>query len=128
MCAHSPALSAPCTLYKARDLENARENIRRYRWARRIVDRWRRQVSFAMKQDRAFFDGMITELTNWPTYGQNCPACVGKKSSMGECGLYKWSVADPDKLICKYCGTVYPNPKYPETGSMTCPRMGQTFT
>ena len=25
-------------------------------------------------------------------------------------------------------GTSYPSADYPETGSMTCPRMGQTFT
>jgi hypothetical protein len=123
-----PAAAAPCTLYKQRDLENARENARRYPWARSLVDGWRRSVEYAMKQERPFFERMVTELTNWPTYGQNCPACVGRKSSMGECGIYKWSLTDPDKLTCKYCGTVYPNPKYPETGSMTCPRLGQTFT
>jgi len=122
------AWTDPCTLYKADDVRNARENAKRHPWAGDLVESWKRSVSFAMEQDPSFFEDMITELTNWPTYGQNCPACVGKKSSMGECGLYNWSVKDPDKLICKYCGTVYPNPDYPETGSMTCPKMGQTFT
>ena len=118
----------PCTLYKAKDVENARENVKKHAWARKWVDSWKQSVSFAMEQEPTFFEEMITELTNWPTYGQNCPACVGEKSSMGECGLYKWSIREPDKLTCKYCGTVYPNPKYPETGTMTCPKMGQTFT
>ena len=118
----------PCTLYKAGDVANARENIKRYPWAQRIVARWERRVGYLMEQDRRFVDDMISELTPWSTYGQNCPVCVNKKSSMGECNLYRWDVAEPDKLTCKYCGTVYPNPKYPETGELVCPRMGQTFT
>ena len=69
-----------------------------------------------MEQDRQFVDEMIPELTPWPTYGQNCPVCVGKKSSMGECGIYRWNVDDPDKLVCKYCGTVYPEPQVPGDG------------
>jgi len=47
---------------------------------------------------------------------------------MGECGIYRWSIDKPDRLVCKYCGTVYPNAKYPETGKLVCPKMGQTFT
>lgn len=118
----------PCTLYKPEDIERARENVRRYKWAQSVIDGWKSQTAYAMQQDREFFDQMIPALTNWTEYGQNCPACVNVKSSMGECGLYKWDVRDPDKLTCKYCGTVYPNEKYPETGSMTCPKMGQIFT
>ena len=122
------AFAEPCTLYKAEDVAKARENAKRYPWAQAIVNGWKRSVDHAMQQDREFFEEMTPELTLWTAYGQNCPACVGKQSSMGECGLYRWNLNDPDKLICKYCGTVYPNPKYPETGSMTCPKMGQTFT
>ena len=118
----------PCTLYKPADIARARENLARYQWAQQIVDSWQRSVHFVMEQDRGFIEEMISELTPWPTYGQNCPACVGKKSSMGECGIYNWTVAQPDKLICKYCGTEYPNPKYPETGELVCPKMGQVFT
>ncbi len=124
----SVAFAEPCTLYKAADVAKARENVKRYPWAQAIVSGWQRSVDYAMQQNRDFFEEMIPELTPWTTYGQNCPACVGKQSSMGECGLYNWSVRDPDKLVCKYCGTVYPNEDYPETGSMTCPKMGQTFT
>lgn len=122
------ATAEPCTLYKPADIANARENIARHAWARGIVEGWKRSVRVIMEEDRGFIDEMISELTPWPTYGQNCPECVGKKSSMGECGIYRWSVEDPEKLVCKYCGTVYPNPKYPETGNLVCPRMGQTFT
>ncbi|NLY02679.1 MAG: hypothetical protein GXY83_42025 [Rhodopirellula sp.] len=118
----------PCTLYKAGDVANARENVNRHPWAQRIVESWKRAVRLVMEKDQRFIDAMISDLTPWPTYGQNCPVCVGKKSSMGECGIYRWNIADPDKLICKYCDTVYPNPDYPETGKLVCPRMGQAFT
>ena len=118
----------PCTLYKAEDVANARLNVESYDWAKRIVSGWQRRVAPLMEQDRRFVEQMIDELTLWSPYGQNCPACVNKQSSMGECNLYKWKIAEPDKLECKYCGTVYPNSKYPETGTLVCPRMGQSFT
>jgi hypothetical protein len=120
--------AAPSTLYKAQNIAIARENVKRYPWAREIVEGWKRSVEYAMQQDREFFERMIPELTLWSEYGQNCPVCVGKRSSMGECGIYQWDIRDPDRLTCMYCGTVYPNPQYPETGSMTAPKMGQTFT
>jgi len=116
-----------CTLYKPHNIANARENIKRYKWAKDIMEGWKRSVQYAMQQDKEFFEEMIPALTPWPSYGQNCPVCVGRLSSMGECGIYKWSIREPDKLTCKYCGTTYPNPEYPETGSMTAPKMGQTF-
>ena len=102
--------------------------MRRHAWAQDLVDAWRQQVDYALGQDRAFFERMIPELTPWPEYGQNCPACVGRLSSMGETGLYAWDVRDSDRLVCTYCQTEYPNEAYPETGSITAPRMGQTFT
>ncbi|MFV1968270.1 MAG: hypothetical protein ACC628_22835, partial [Pirellulaceae bacterium] len=122
------AHAEPCTLYKAKDIANARLNVERYRWAQQIVAGWQRRVDHLMAQDRRFIEAMIRELTPWSTYGQNCPVCVNKKSSMGECNLYRWNVREPEKLVCKYCGTVYPNPKYPEMGKLVCPKMGQTFT
>ena len=115
-------------MYKAADVAAARENVRRHAWAKEIVDDWRGSVGEVMARDRTFVDGMVSDLTNWPTYGQNCPVCVGKQSSMGECGIYRWDVGDPDRLTCKYCGTVYPNTDFPETGVLTCSRMGQRFT
>ena len=110
------------------DIAYARENAKRYPWARSIVAGWKQRVSYAMQQDRAFCEKMAPELTPWPEYGQNCPACVGRLSSMGETGIYEWDIRDPDKLICKYCRSDYPNPEYPETGRVTAPKVGQTFT
>jgi hypothetical protein len=118
----------PQTLYKASDVENAKRNIEKYRWAQQIVAGWQRRVALLMSKDRSFVEEMIRELTPWPKYGQNCPACVNKQSSMGECNLYHWSIREPDQLTCKYCNTTYPNRQYPETGKLICPKMGQVFT
>ncbi len=110
------------------NVDFARANVAKYSWARAIVEGWREEVTYALEQGRDFFEEMIAELTLWPEYGQNCPVCVGKMSSMGECGIYQWDVGAPDRLVCSYCKTEYPNADYPETGSVTAPRMGQTFT
>ena len=122
------AQAEPCTLYKPQDLANACANVARYAWAQSLVNGWRNSVRLVLERDRQFIDEMISPRTPWPTYGRVCPACVGKESSMGETGLYRWRVDNPDRLVCKYCGTVYPNAAYPETGKLVCPRMGQTFT
>ena len=72
------------------NLAYARENVKRHAWAREIVAGWERRAAYAVQQDQAFFERMIPALTPWPEYGQNCPACVGRLSSMGETGLYEW--------------------------------------
>ena len=77
----------PKTLYKAQNIAIARENIKHYKWARKIIENWKSSVALTMKKNRSFFEDMISELTPWPEYGQNCPVCVGKMSSMGECGI-----------------------------------------
>ncbi len=117
----------PRTLYKMRNIENARQNLAQYSWAREIAQNMERHVAYAMAQDRTFFANFIPELTPGSFYGQNCPACVGTKSVMGETGLFEWHVESPDQIECVRCGTVYPNDHYPETGLLTCPQMGQTF-
>ncbi|MFO7947891.1 MAG: heparinase II/III family protein [Armatimonadota bacterium] len=117
----------PRTLYRPEDIQNARQNMERYDWAKAIVRSWERRAEFALSKDRDFFEAFIPELTPGTFYGQNCPACVGEKSVMGG-GRFAWSIGDPDHVRCRYCGTVYPNEEYPETGVLQCPRMDQTFT
>ena len=107
------ASAEPRTLYRPADIENARENTERYDWAREIVEGWRSGASFALSQDRALFEAMIPDLTPGTTYGQNCPHCVDKQSLMGN-GRFDWSIERPDEVACAVCGTVYPNPDYPE--------------
>ncbi len=39
-----------------------------------------------------------------------CPNCYGGSYE----GVFSWDVDKPDELVCRYCGTVYPNEKFPE--------------
>ena len=41
----SVALCEPCTLYKPRDVENARANVKQHAWARKIVRPERRMAA-----------------------------------------------------------------------------------
>jgi len=122
------ASAQPRTMYKPEDIENARRNLERYKWAQEIVKGWKSEVAVSMQHDRQFFQEFISDLSPGTWYGQNCPACVGKKSAMGQGWLFKWDVRHPDQVTCSRCGTVYPNAEYPETGVLECPRMGQSFT
>lgn len=121
-------VAEPQTLYKPRNIEIARENIERYDWAKSRLEGYRSSVREVMAHDRAWLEALVPALTPGPPYGQICPNCVGEKCSMGETGVFRWSVDSPDQITCRYCGTVYPNADFPETGSVTAERMGQTFT
>lgn len=124
----TPSAAGPVTLYKAADIARARANLEAHPWARHILAGYRSRVAYAMSLDRAALRAMVPDLTPWSTYGQVCPACVGEKCAMGESGVWRWNARDPERLMCKYCGHVYPDPAYPETGVLECPQMGQTFT
>mgnify|MGYP001007362154 CR=1 FL=1 len=118
----------PCTLYKPRHIATAKANLERYAWAQGVLKSYRSSLDFSLKLDREYFRRIVPDLTPGSTYGQVCPACVNQKCSMGETGVWQWNIRQPDQLRCKYCKTVYPNEKYPETGRLDCPRMGQSFT
>ncbi len=122
------AAAEPCTLYKPRHIATAKANIERHAWAKDLLKSYRGSMAPTMKLDRDYFRKMVPDLTPGSTYGQVCPACLGQKCSMGETGVWLWNIRDPDKLQCKYCRTEYPNEKYPETGRLECPKMGQSFT
>lgn len=40
----------------------AKENLRRYPWAREIVDGWRTDVSYTLSKNRGFFEWMMPGL------------------------------------------------------------------
>ena len=126
LCGNSRA--EPLTLYKPDNIAIARENVKRHEWAGSILTGYEKRVAHALEQERRFFKDIVPDLTPWSTYGQVCPVCVGEKCSPGETGVWKWSITEPEKLRCKYCGAEFPNPDYPETGVLDCPNMGQRFT
>ena len=46
----------------------AKENLRRYPWAREIVDGWRTDVSYTLSKNRGFFEWMMPDLAPWPAH------------------------------------------------------------
>ena len=44
-------------------------------------------------------------------YFVDCPNCDGGAQE----GQIDWTIEDPDRVFCKYCGLKYPNAKFPDT-------------
>lgn len=45
-----------------------------------------------------------------------CPNCYG---GVRGSDVFTWTIERPDEMTCRYCGTVFPNDKYPETRLLT---------
>lgn len=74
------------------------------------------------------FQSLIPDQGPWVFAGSFCPACVGRSSPVTQhAAFWKWSVYEPDKLICPYCLTTYPHTDYPEAGHLDLPRLGLTY-
>ena len=72
---------------------------------------------------------LVPDQGPWTFAGSFCPNCVGEKSPVTQhAGFWNWSALDPDKLTCPYCHISYPHPDYPETGCLSLPRLGLTYS
>ena len=49
-------------------------------------------------------------------YFCHCPNCHGGVEGFY---MYDWTIERPDEIKCKFCGTVYPNEKYPMDRTLT---------
>jgi len=113
----------------ADEIEQARRNIESADWARTWFARQKAISDYVVAQSDGYVMKMISELTPWYSYGMTCPNCVGKKSQEGSGhSVVAWTYRKPDVLRCRYCQQVYPDPKYPETAKLVCPRSNQTLT
>ncbi|MFP3904153.1 MAG: heparinase II/III family protein, partial [Armatimonadota bacterium] len=55
-----------------------------------------------------------------------CPNCYG---GAGGKGVFEWSIEDPDRIKCRYCGETFPNEAYPEDHVMEGENaVGETVT
>lgn len=110
------------------EIEQARRNIAAYELAKKWFQGQRRIADYIAGQPEEFIEKMIPELTPTNPYGFTCPNCVGKKSQEAAgSSLVDWDYRQPDVIRCRRCGQTYPDPKYPETAKLVCPRMGQEF-
>lgn len=111
---HRGSVVHPATLVKPQDLERARENIRRYDWARDEANRVQRAADAALKTiTPEFIEKMIEDTT--PGCTGPCPACRAKGLAWHPNGRWSWSPASPDQITCGACKTVFPNDEFPET-------------
>ncbi len=109
----------PAGYINAQDLENARENIKRYDWARAYAERVEKGAKADLDRiTDEFLEEMIQQQTVQRCY--QCPACRDKDLPRHPGGSWSWSLDDPDHIKCRVCGTVFPNHEYPETIVLEC--------
>ena len=106
----------PAGTIKPADVERAKENMRRYEWARGYAQEVGRSAdSWLGKLTPEWIATMIPLDTPGDSLFTPCPACRDLKKPAHPHGQYKWDPAKPDEMTCEVCGTVYPNDKYPES-------------
>ena len=105
----------PCTTIKQGDIGRARENIKRYDWAKRYArDVEQNARALIPKLTPEFLENIIPTTTPGSTLGTPCPACREAGKPPHTHGSWTWSLSKPDEIKCRFCGTVFPNQKYPE--------------
>ena len=109
----------PAGYINARDLENARENIRRYQWAKEYAaGAEAKAVAHLGKFTPEFLEQMIPANSVQRCF--QCPACRDKGLPRHPGGAWTWSIADPEHMTCRLCSTVFPNDEYPEAIVLEC--------
>ncbi len=106
----------PSGAFKPADISRARENLRRYAWAKAYLaglERGARGQSGKLTPD--YLRTMIPETTPGDVKFTPCPACRDQGKPVHPHGLWTWREASPDQLACNVCRTVFPNEKYPES-------------
>lgn len=128
-------VSHPTLAIKPADLHRARENARRYDWAKNYVAQVVRVGEGVLKRldaDPKFIDSMISTTTPGDPKFTPCPACRDQAKPAHPHGQWSWSVEMPDELKCQICATVFPNESYPETIRLDAKwnreKLPQTFT
>ena len=125
---HRDAVIHPATLIKPEDLVRARENVRRYRWARDYVDRTKTSADGVLRKlSDEYLEAMIEPTT--PGCVGPCPACRAKGLPWHPNGQWRWSSSRPHQITCSVCKTRFPNDEFPEDVVVECTwGRGQKFT
>lgn len=106
----------PSLTIKEADLDFARENIRRYGWARDYAARVENNaIRFLYLMNPNFLAEMVVEETTpgdplWTP----CPSCREQNKPVHPHGLWTWKVENPGQMKCDMCGEIFPNKSYPE--------------
>jgi hypothetical protein len=106
----------PSGAFKAVDIARARENLVRYSWARNYAAGLEKTAQAAVgRLTPEYLAHMIPATTPGDPKFTPCPACRDQGKPVHPHGLWSWSAAAPDQLVCDVCRTVFPNEKYPES-------------
>jgi len=118
----------PATLIKPEDLARAKENVRRYAWARAYEKRVRSSADSILERlSTEYVEAMIEPTT--PGCVGPCPACRAKGLPWHPNGQWNWSSSRPDGIACSACKTVFPNEDFPESVEIESTwGRGQKFT
>jgi len=113
---HRTTVVHPAGTIKPADVERAKENMRRYEWARAYAEELRRGADdWLNRLTPEWIATMIPVETPGDTLFTPCPACRDLKKPAHPHGQYRWDAAAPNEMTCEVCGTIYPSEKYPES-------------
>lgn len=103
------------------EFERARRNISRSRWAAEWFRKTKEIADYVSAQPPDYVDRMIPELTPTNPYGFTCPNCVGRLSQEGSVyyGGIPWDYRNPEAIRCRFCGQIYPDARFRETGRLS---------
>lgn len=115
--AHAPAFAAerhPGVYLTPEDVARARENVRRYGWARRTADGIIGEAERWMKRDEAWLRAAVPRAGAAFAYGSTgCPICAGSWGTWGEA---RASFEDPGHVVCAN-GHRLPDKDHPDPGT-----------
>ncbi len=104
----------PASVLKAQDLQNARNNMAKFQWARKFAGTAGRAGDRIVREFTPEYLDMTIPRTT-PGGQTPCPACRDKGLRWLPNNDWKWNYQKPDEVLCPHCKTIFPNEKYPET-------------
>jgi hypothetical protein len=106
----------PSGAIKAADVVRARENIRRYEWAKNYYESLLKRASILLPRlTPEYIEMMIPETTPGDALWTPSPAVRDAGKQILDHGLWEWTPERPNELKCKETGVVFPNEKYAES-------------
>ncbi|MBN8215675.1 MAG: heparinase II/III family protein [Spirochaetes bacterium] len=109
-------VALPAAILSREDVARARSNIVLAPWAARYRDVAEASAQGDMERlTPAVLAAMIPEETPGDPMYTPCPACRDQKKPYVPHGKWTWNDRDPERLVCQFCATSFPNDAYPES-------------
>ncbi|MBI5685892.1 MAG: heparinase II/III family protein [Verrucomicrobia bacterium] len=112
---HRDSVKHPCVTFKAAEIARAKENIKRYQWARNYATGVEKSAKrYLDRLTPEFLVKMIPETTPGDPLWTPCPSCRAQGKPVHPHGLWSWKLDDADHIKCNVCRAVVPNDQFPE--------------